>query len=82
MERMSHEEQHRAYPPGTIVIALNGERLGVIRSVHPHYFLVRQDSDPEVDLEVPTHAIVSYDGERLFLSVNRQALSGVDADMV
>lgn len=80
MERMSHAEQHRPYPEGTIVLAENGERLGTIRVGYPNYVLVRQDDDPEHDLEVPVHAIGSYDGEQLFLTVNRRALSIVDVD--
>ena len=81
MEHMSHEDQHRRYPAGTTVIAANGERLGVIRNVYPHFFLVSQENHPDVDLEVPTHAIVSYDGQRLYLSVNRHALTIVDAEV-
>ncbi len=81
MEQMSHEEQHRDYPEGTVVMAENGERLGTIRTVHPHYLLVRQEEDPEHDLDVPVHAIGSYDGEKLYLTVDRRALSVVDADV-
>lgn len=81
MERMSHADQHRPYPPGTVVLALNGERLGVIRSSYPNYFLVEQENDPDRDLEVPVHAIASYDGEQLTLTVNRTALSVVDAEL-
>ena len=77
MERMSHEGQHRQYPEGTPVIALNGERLGTVRTVHPHVLLVAQDS-PHADLEVPPHAIASFEGGELRLSVNREALSVVD----
>ena len=43
MEHMSHEEQHRQYPQGTVVFALNGERLGTVRTVHFHVVLVAQD---------------------------------------
>lgn len=80
MERMSHEEQHRDFPPGTTVIAENGDLLGTIRTVYPHYLLVRQEDDPQHDLEVPVHAIASYDGERLYLTVNRRGLSVVDVE--
>lgn len=52
--------------------------MGTIRTVYPHFVLVSQDDNPHSDLEVPPHAIVSYDGERLHLSVNRRALSVVD----
>jgi hypothetical protein len=80
MDRMSHADQHRPYPPGTTVVAENGESLGVIRAFYAHYVLVRQLNRPHVDLEVPTHAIAPYDGERLVLIVNREALSEVDVE--
>lgn len=78
MERMSHEEQHRQFPVGTVVFALDGQRLGTIRTVYDHFFLVGQDGDPHADLEVPPHAVARFDGERLYLTVNREALSVVD----
>ena len=77
MDRMSHDEQHRHYPEGTPVFALNSERLGTVRTVHPHVVLVEQDS-PHADLEVPPHAIASFENGELRLSVNREALSVVD----
>ena len=80
MERMNHSDQHRAFPPGTIVIAADGEQLGSIRVVHEHYLLVSQDNNPHADLEVPPHAIASFDGKRLHLTVNRRALSVVDVE--
>ncbi len=78
MERLSHEEQHRKFQPGTVVVALDGQRLGTVRTVYDHFFLVSQDGNPHADLEVPPHAIASFDGERIQLSVNREALSVVD----
>lgn len=80
MERMSHADQHKPFPEGTTVIAENGERLGTIRVVYPNYILVQQDEDPDHDLEVPVHALASYDGEQLVLTVNRRALSVVDVE--
>jgi hypothetical protein len=78
MEPMTHGDQHRQYPEGTPVFARNGERLGTIRTVHPHVLLVAQDGTPHADLEVPTHAIAAYSEGQLHLTVNRQALSAVD----
>lgn len=78
MERMSHAAQHLRYPTGTLVVALDGEELGAIESIHPHFFLVRHEDDRHANLQVPAHAIASYDGERLHLMVNREALSIVD----
>ena len=80
MERISHEDQHRMFPPGTEVVALDGERLGTVRAVFDHYFLVSQEGNPHADLEVPPHAVAHYDGERIYLTVNRGALSVVDVE--
>jgi hypothetical protein len=60
------------------VIALTGALLGSVRTVYPHFLLVIQEGDDQLDLEVPPHAIARYDGERLYLTVNREALSAVD----
>lgn len=78
MEHMSHADQHRDYPAGTTVIALNGALLGTVREVFPHFVLVAQAGDEHTDLEVPPHAIARYDGAQLYLTVNREALSAVD----
>ena len=78
MDSISHAEQHREFPTGTPVVALDGETLGKVREVYDHFILVQQDDNPNVDLEVPPHAIVRFDGERLHLGVNRRALSVVD----
>ena len=80
MERISHEEQHQRFPAGTEVIALDGQRLGTVRAVFDHYFLVSQDRNPHADLDVPPHAVARYDGGRIYLSVNREALSVVDVE--
>ena len=39
---------------------------------------VGQDGSPHADLDVPPHAVARFDGERLYLTVNREALSVVD----
>ena len=78
MERMSHAEQHRSFPVGTPVVALDGQRLGTIRTVYPHFLLVAQDGTEHADLEVPIHALGRYDGSQLALTVNREALTVVD----
>lgn len=78
MSHISHEEQHRKFPVGTVVFALNGERLGTVRTVYDHFFLVKQDASEHADLEVPPHAVVRFEGGRIDLSVNRTALTVVD----
>jgi hypothetical protein len=75
---MSHEQQHRRFPPGTVVVALDGQRLGTVREVYDHFLLVAQDGTDHADLEIPPHAVARFDGDRLYLTVNREALSVVD----
>ena len=62
---------------GTPVIAFNGELLGTVREVHPHFLLVHQEGHHE-DMEVPVHAIRGFEGGRLQVSVNRWAVTEVD----
>lgn len=64
-------------PVGTPVIAFNGELLGTVREVFPHYLLVHQEGRHE-DLEVPVHAIRGFEGGALRVSVNRGAVTAVD----
>ena len=62
---------------GATVVALNGETLGHIREVRPHFILVAT-AGVHGELTVPLHAIVRRDGDHVHLSVNREALSPVD----
>jgi hypothetical protein len=78
MERMNHADQHLNYPPGTAVIALDGTPLGTVRTIYAHFLLVDQGKAQHADLEVPPHSISRYEGGRLYLTVNREALSSVD----
>ena len=62
---------------GTPVLALNGEPLGTVRDVHPHYMIIGQEGEHE-ELDVPVHAIEGMEGGSLRLRVNREALTAVD----
>jgi hypothetical protein len=64
-------------PVGTPVIAYNGNLLGTVREVHPHYLLVHQEGQ-HGDLEVPVHAIRGFEDGKLRVSVNRESVSEVD----
>lgn len=81
------EQQSRtSIPIGAEVIALNGETIGVVHVVHPHYFLVeRTGVNAGGDVEVPTHAVAELTGAegttgapgQVRLSVNLGALTEV-----
>jgi hypothetical protein len=64
-------------PLGMPVLAFNGERLGTVRDVHPHYLIVGQEGE-HGELDVPVHAIAGIEGGSLRLRVNREALTAVD----
>ena len=75
MEHVPHNA--RSTPAGTPVVALNGDVLGVVREVHAHYVLIDQP-DEHLDLDLPVHAIERFDGNRLYIRLNREALTTVD----
>jgi Uncharacterized protein conserved in bacteria (DUF2171) len=63
---------------GATVVALNGETVGTVHTVRPHYLMVEgDDEDDPVDYEVPMHAVVGTEGGRVQLSVNLEALNEV-----
>jgi len=66
---------------GATVVALNGDTLGTIHTVQPHFLMVAatggQPGASPIDYEVPMHAVVGVEGGRVQLSVNREALNEV-----
>ncbi len=64
-------------PVGTEVIGGNGQPLGRVHEVHPHYLLVGQEGRHE-DFDVPVHAIVGLEGGVLRVSVTRDSATLVD----
>lgn len=64
-------------PIGTPVVAANGELLGKVREVYPHYILVDQQ-DQHDDLDVPVHSIIGFRDGRLQVSINRWSATEVD----
>lgn len=78
MEDVNQSGQRPICEAGTVVIAENGERLGTVRVAYPHYVLVSEDGAPERDLEVPARAVARLENGKLYLTVNREALSDVD----
>jgi hypothetical protein len=62
---------------GTPVRAFNGDLLGHVRDVHPHFILVGQEGEHN-SMEVPVHAIRGLVGGELQVTVNRWAVTEVD----
>lgn len=66
---------------GAAVAALNGEVLGAVHAVHPHYFLVEGEGpEGHAEYEVPNRAVGAVEGGRVVLSVNREALTVVPSE--
>jgi hypothetical protein len=74
---MSDPHDTASIPIGTPVIAYNGDLLGEVRDVHPHFILVHQEGE-HGDLEVPVHAITGFEDGKLRVSVNRWSVNEVD----
>jgi hypothetical protein len=64
-------------PVGTPVIGYNGQSLGKVHEVHPHYILVGEEGQ-HADLDIPVHAITGFDGGTLRVSVTRESSTLVD----
>jgi hypothetical protein len=64
-------------PVGTPVIGYNGQVLGEVHEVHPHYILVGREGEHE-DLDIPVHAIVAFENGSLRVSVTRDSATAVD----
>jgi hypothetical protein len=62
---------------GTRVIGFNGEPLGEVHEVHPHYLLVGSAGE-HTDLEVPTQSILGLRDGALHVHVTRESASVVD----
>lgn len=82
MENLDRGQIHQRLSVGTVVVAENGERLGRIHAIHPHFILVSEGQEGHRDLEVPIHALSNYDGETLRITVNREALTEVNHEDV
>ena len=62
---------------GTPVIGFNGEPLGTVHEIHPHYLLVGTEGE-HTDLEVPVQSIIDFRDGALHVHVTRESSSVVD----
>ena len=64
-------------PVGTPVAGYNGQSLGQVHEVHPHYILVGREGE-HTDLNIPVHAITGFTDGVLRVSINADSASQVD----
>jgi len=62
---------------GTEVIGFDGESLGTVHEVHPHYLLVGS-AGVHTDFEVPVHSIIEVRDGAIYVHVTRESSSVVD----
>src|SRR5690242_12300938 len=60
VENLANNQIHQRLSVGTVVVAENGERLGRIHAIYPHYVIVGEEGSDTRDLEVPVHALSNY----------------------
>lgn len=76
MDRTGH-----AIPVGAAVVAANGEALGKVHAVHPHYFVVERDGPGgHAEYEVPNRAAGTVEANRVLLTVNLEALTEIPSE--
>ena len=62
---------------GTEVIGFNGESLGMVHEIYPHYLLVGTPG-VHTDIEVPVQSILEVRNGALHVHVTRESSSVVD----
>lgn len=73
----SNSIDRSAIKAGMAVIAANGEQLGQVREVYPHFLLVARPGEHQ-DLEIPVQSILRLTDGRVHTSVNRESTTSVD----
>jgi len=68
MDRSASEYQ---ITEGTDVVGSDGEKVGEVVAVHPDYVVVEKGFFFPTDYYIPTSAVASQDGGRLYLSVTK-----------
>ena len=77
---METDDDFDRLEPGTPVVVANGEPIGTLRAAFRHFLLVA-DEATQTDFDVSRHALDRYEDGRLFLFVNREALTPIADDV-
>ena len=76
---MGRRVEHGDVPVGATVVAANGQPIGNVREVHPHYLVIEREFS-SADLDIPLHAVVGIEEGSVRLSVNLEALTELPAE--
>src|SRR5918994_6910819 len=66
---------------GAEVFGADGEKLGTVAAVYPGYIVVEKGFFFPTDYYIPVDAIASYDTDRVYLNVAKDAALGRDWDI-
>lgn len=56
---------------GTDVVGVDGDKVGEVVAVHPNYIVVEKGFFFPTDYYIPTSAISTYDGDKVYLTVSK-----------
>ncbi|MCC6313211.1 MAG: hypothetical protein IT337_04300 [Thermomicrobiales bacterium] len=61
-------------PAGVAVVDTDGDLVGAIHAVYPHYIAIVAEGDPPTAYRAPFRAVFSFDGSTVTLRVQKDAL--------
>ncbi|HEV2108860.1 MAG TPA: DUF2171 domain-containing protein, partial [Thermomicrobiales bacterium] len=67
---------------GTDVVGVDGEKVGEVVAVHPNYIVVEKGFFFPTDYYIPTSAISTYDGDKVYLTVSKDEALNQGWDVV
>jgi hypothetical protein len=77
---MRNDEERPYIEAGATVDDSNGDRVGVVRAVYPHYIAVGEHGDHPQAYRVPLRAIATIAPDRIRLSIPKDVLDPMTAE--
>ena len=78
---MSWTTEVRENLVGAEVFGTDGDKVGTVSAVYPGYIIVEKGFFFPTDYYIPVNAIASYDADRVYLTVSKDAALGRDWDI-
>ncbi|HEV2108417.1 MAG TPA: DUF2382 domain-containing protein [Thermomicrobiales bacterium] len=79
---MDRTDQQYTISAGTDVVGSNGEKVGQVVAAHPSYIVVEKGFFFPTDYYIPTSAITTYDGDKVYLGVTKEEALNQGWDVV